>query len=81
MKKIFSIWLIVVAFAIIGEVRCIYRFCTSDFKPSYKRELIYGVGMVAGYGIIMGYIPEIKDTPETSAVQSEGTGTHGRNVM
>lgn len=40
---------------IFGEVRCIYQLFTSDFKPSYKREIIYGVGVFTGLGSIIGY--------------------------
>lgn len=46
-----------------GEIRCIYQFCTSDFEPSYKREIIYGVAAVTGLGAIVGYI-DIADTPQ-----------------
>lgn len=42
--------------AIIGEVRCIYQFCTSDFQPSYKRECIYGISMITGIGAVTGYM-------------------------
>lgn len=41
--------------AIIGEVRCIYQFATSDFEPSYKREIIYGAAAITGFGAIVGY--------------------------
>lgn len=44
------------ALFLIGEIRCIYQFCTSDFEPEYKRELIYGIGMVTPVGFIVGYL-------------------------
>lgn len=48
---------IVLAFTIIfGEIRCIYQFITSDFKPSYEREIIYGVAAITGLGAVVGYI-------------------------
>ena len=50
-------------FLVIGELLCIVRFITSDFEPSYKREIIYGLGMVTGTGSIIGWIP-ISDTPQ-----------------
>ena len=52
-----------VLFLVIGELLCIVRFITSDFEPSYKREIIYGLGMVTGTGSIIGWIP-ISDTPQ-----------------
>lgn len=60
MKYIFiiAIWVA----AIIGEVRCIYEFFTSDFEPSYKRECIYGFSAVCGLGAVVGYL-DIEDTP------------------
>jgi len=53
------------AAALIGEIQCIYKFCTSDFKPSYKREIIYGVSMCTGIGAITGWM-NFPDEPETS---------------
>jgi hypothetical protein len=50
--------------AIVGEIRCIYQLLTSDFKPSYKREIIYGVCTITGIGAVVGYI-NIPDEPET----------------
>lgn len=62
MKKtsiiVVAIWIV----AIIGEVRCIYKLFTSDFEPSYKRELVYGISMCTGLGSIVGYF-NIPDTP------------------
>jgi len=54
MKKsiiIIILWLL----AIIGEVRCIYKFFTSDFEPSYRRECIYGFSAIVGLGIVVGW--------------------------
>ena len=45
-----------VLFLVIGEILCIVGFVTSDFKPSYKREIIYGLGMVTGTGGIIGWL-------------------------
>lgn len=47
---------------LIGEVRCVYQFVDSDFKESYKRELIYGISAATGIGSIVGYF-NIPDTP------------------
>ena len=54
----FLFWL----FFIIGEVRCIYQFFTSDFKPSYKREMIYGFSAITGIGSVVGWF-NIPDEP------------------
>lgn len=53
--------LLIYAALIFGEIRCIYQFCTSDFEPSYKREVIYGVASCTGLGTVVGYI-NISDT-------------------
>lgn len=67
---IFLLW----TAAIIGEIRCIYQFFTSDFKPSYKRELIYGIGMVS-YGPIIGWfnIPDEPEIPQAQIVPTTPT--------
>jgi len=44
-----------VIFATIGNVLCVVRFVTSDFKSPYKREIIYGAGIISGAGSIIGY--------------------------
>jgi len=47
-------YLAIVVFLLIGEVKCIVKFVTSDFKPDYKAEIIYGIGMVT-YGGVIGW--------------------------
>lgn len=47
----FILW----ALGIFGEIRCIYQFFTSDFEPSYKREIIYGIGSFTGLGAVVGF--------------------------
>jgi hypothetical protein len=54
-KYLLVIWLMGIL-AIVGEIRCIYQLLTSDFKPSYKREIIYGVAAVTGVGAAIGYL-------------------------
>lgn len=49
--------------AIFGEVRCIYQFFTSDFEPTYKREIVYGFSALCGVGAVVGYF-NIPDTPQ-----------------
>lgn len=48
---------------IIGEIMCIYKFATSDFKPAYTREIVYGLGMITGTGTVVGWI-NIEDGEE-----------------
>lgn len=62
MKKLGFFALLLWAAAIFGECRSLYQFCTSDFEPSYKREIIYGVATFTGLGAIVGYF-NIHDTP------------------
>lgn len=59
MKTIITLLLVVVL--IIGEVLCVYKFFTSDFEPSYKREAVYGIGAVSGLGCVIGWM-DIEDT-------------------
>jgi len=58
----------IIAFAIylaltFGWCRSVYQFFTSDFEASYKREIIYGVGVITGLGIVIGYM----DIPDTKS--------------
>ena len=46
-----------------GYVLCIMKFIESDFKPSYKRECIYGGSLVLGIGGFVGYL-DIPDNIE-----------------
>ncbi len=43
------------AAAVIGEFMCIVKFVKCDFEPSYKAEIVYGVGAVSGFGTIIGW--------------------------
>ena len=53
---------IIILFAILGEIMCIAKCINSDWEPSYKREIIYGASALAGIGAIVGYIniPDVK---------------------
>lgn len=57
-----NVFIILFVLGIIGEVMCVYKFATSDFKPSYSREIIYGFGTVTGIGGIIGWF-DFEDTP------------------
>ncbi len=54
MKSIIAMCILVGAL-LIGEIRCIVKFCKCDFEPSYKAELIYGVSMCTGIGCVIGW--------------------------
>lgn len=58
--KRFLFLAVVIVSALVGEVMCVVKCVTSDWKPPYKREFIYGVSAVTGFGMIVGYI-EIPD--------------------
>ena len=47
---------LIVVGLVIGEILCIYKFVTCDFEPSYKEEIVYGIGMVTGTGGIIGWL-------------------------
>jgi len=49
--------------AVAGWIANLYKFCCCDFAPSYKAEVIRGVGIfVAPMGVVAGYL-NIEDTP------------------
>ena len=41
--------------ALAGWVQCLIAFIHCDFNPSYKAEIIYGIGTVTGLGSILGW--------------------------
>lgn len=48
---------LVIAVALfIGYCRCIYKLVNCDFKPSYKAEVIYGIGACTGLGAFVGWM-------------------------
>ena len=48
---------------LIGEGMAVVKCVRSDWKPSYKREIVYGVSALTGFGIIVGWM-NIPDTVE-----------------
>jgi hypothetical protein len=56
------LWVVLIVAGVVGEIKCIYKFFTSDFQPSYKRECIYGFSSIIGAGAIVGYI-DVPDEP------------------
>lgn len=58
MKSLVLVYLLVVILGCVGYVYNICRFCFLDFKPSYKAEVIRGVGIfIPPVGAITGFIP------------------------
>lgn len=43
-------------FASIGWCLSVVKFAKTDFKYPYKAEVIYGVGVVTGAGIVIGFL-------------------------
>ena len=41
----------------IGYLTNLVKFIKCDFEPSYKVEIIRGLGVITGLGGIIGYIP------------------------
>lgn len=57
----FILFLLFYGFIFIGWSANIYKLCKLDFEPSYKAEIIRGVGIVVfPMGVIIGYM-DIKD--------------------
>jgi hypothetical protein len=50
----------IVAAAIFGEVRCIYKAITCNWYPIGKAEVVYTVSACTGFGAIVGWF-DIKD--------------------
>lgn len=64
MKTALSLLIIqiaIVAFLGIGWILNVVKFVKSDFKPSYKNEIIRGIGIIAPpIGGVVGWL-DIKD--------------------
>jgi len=56
MKKLSIITLIIYVVMITGYIKGVVKLCQCDFEPSYKAEVIYGIGTVTGLGVILGWI-------------------------
>lgn len=49
------IYILVVAFCLIGWVMGLIRFMECDFDPVGKAEIIYGIGIITGLNSIFGW--------------------------
>lgn len=48
--------LLIAIIILVGYIKNIVHLCECDFEPSYKAEVIYGVGTITGLGVITGYM-------------------------
>lgn len=70
-RKGFALIELMIVFVIAIALPCligwglnVYKLCKCDFKPSYRSEIIRGIGVaVAPVGVITGYM-KIEDVPE-----------------
>lgn len=56
MRLLVIVYAFVGLFLFAGYVQCVVKFVSCDFKPSYKAEIVYGVGLVTGLGGIVGWV-------------------------
>jgi hypothetical protein len=56
MKKLLTIYGIVIAMLVIGEIRCIYKALSCNWEPIGKAEVIYTGAALTGLGSIIGWI-------------------------
>ena len=61
LKKIISIQVLISLLVIAGYCMNISKLVSCDFEPSYKSEILRGVGvMIPPVGVVMGFL-ELKD--------------------
>ena len=57
MKFGITVYVILAIIAVSGWIQSIVKFAHCDFKPPYKAEIVYGLGMVIpAAGIFVGWI-------------------------
>lgn len=49
------IYFLVIVMLLTGWVKGLVKFCNCDFEPSYKAEIVYGVGVVTGLNCFIGW--------------------------
>lgn len=52
----FKTMIFIVVIALAGYVQGIVKLVNCDFEAPYKAEIIHGVGVVAGTGVITGWL-------------------------
>ena len=56
MKKIFIVWALLTALGACGYVKGIIKFAGCDFEKPFKVEIVHGLGIVCGTGVITGWM-------------------------
>ena len=57
MKVFTVIWFTIVLFCVYGWVNNVVKLANCDFEPSYKAEVIHGVGiLIPPVGFVVGYM-------------------------
>jgi len=61
-NKFYLAVIVIFVLAVTGWIANLYKFCCCDFAPSYKAEVVRGVGIfMAPMGVVAGYL-SIEDT-------------------
>ena len=60
MKGLVLLQIVIVLFALIGEIKCITKMVRCDWEPIGKAEIIYTGAVFTGMGAIVGWI-DIED--------------------
>jgi hypothetical protein len=50
------LWFLIILFAVIGEVKCVYKAFTCNWDPIGKAEVMYTAASICGLGAVIGYI-------------------------
>ena len=56
MKKILIIQILLIVFALIGEVKCIVKAVNCNWEPVGKAEVVYTAGACTGLGAVIGWM-------------------------
>lgn len=59
-KSLFLLPIIFILLCVLGEIRCIYKAATCNWKPIGKAELVYTISACTGVGSVVGWF-DIKD--------------------
>jgi len=60
MKTKITIYLLVMALWLTGEIKCIIKACDCNWEPIGKAEVLYTIGACTGLGGVIGWI-DIED--------------------
>lgn len=54
--KIVILYIILLIFALVGEIKCIVKMINCDWEPIGKAEIVYTVATFTGCGCVVGWI-------------------------